>query len=1179
MKQLAKILLTFLLWSVVTTSYSQFYFFENAQDKLEVDFLKKKIEAASKTSFFNALTVKNPTSQRITFYTNFSYPVDWSFMGDKHQQYTVEPHDSILIPFRAAAALTAQGEIGYSIVASLTDQKGTPFKTVYSFVNVPKVKSILFRPEERTIYIDQQKKNAEVQLRFANNGNTDEIFYLNYDLGDDIYTLGGSNGLLREEFTLKSYRDTLISLPIYSQTSDVDDIQKFHRIQVNVATKDTSMRTTLWARELLNKYYNVVPSSYTMLSVELIGRDLVGDAQPSFGANVMANLLLKRGGDFHLRAQMSKVDFDDMNKTWKQGRFILAYNNRQTGTYLTLGDIQQIMAVSLYGRGAMLRQSLGNFTIKALAQTSMYSNKNNYAGSLAHKSRLYELEAGGAFSEDIDNDKQIKGAFIHGSTSFKKLGRLSLTLSATTTDWKNSTRLSKQSGLGIDGRYSNKIKNTFFNGSFYYGQPEFAGRFGGRLEVNSQIRQNLSDFNYLLLIYNRTDNKQIRYVRDSIAPQVEVDFDELRMTYNVNASKSVVYGIGAITESRYGINFNSKYKDSEFKTRNAMALASVRANSSNKDIISVMVKTGMNFATKYSPVFDTMRVNKSWFSLQASANYRSNIWGVYLNYYHGPNSLQQQFSNFTRNGYQRVIRANPYLDFYLLPRFVRFVNRSTVSYDISEKTTRINIGSDLVVYPGKTWEFTLTHTWNFSSTYDMITEDRYKYQGSYVEARLRKDINVNQPRYKYADVDITFFKDLNGNGVKDPEEPGIKDVLFSIYMDETQDVSEDAAGSFMPVELMSDMDGRVVYNNVPEGFYTIEYTPMGNIEGAFTSDVSKQNIYIEKNMKLEIPFRENNKLFGKVILNRSKLSNLGVINIGNVKVSAEDSKGKVYSTLTDNAGNYIIYVPTVDKYNVKVNNIFFENFDLEQNDFEVQLNGYRQFEINFVFNEKRRKVNFSQVQEYGINESDNAIEIIRRANLSGVVKDATTLAPVSATVNILNGDGKVIAQDVANNKTGMYNMSFLAGDNYSIEVSAPGYWFYAEKLLERQEFTFSTTEKDIMLKQITEGSLIPMENLTFDQGSTEIRPVAFPELERLLRVLKQNPSVRIAVYGHADDTEVGGAKDVAQERARMIASYLIANGYNRVKYMGYSNTRPVASNETEDGRAQNRRCEIVVVEK
>lgn len=1178
MKQLAKILLTFLLWSVVTTSYSQFYFFENAQDKLEVDFLKKKIEATSKTTFFNALTVKNPTSQRITFTTNFSYPPGWSFMGDKHQQYTVEPHDSILIPFRAAAALTAQGEIGYSIVASLSDQKGTPFKTVYSFVNVPKVRKIVFRPESRTIYMDQQKKNAEVQLRFANNGNTDEIFYLNYDLGDDIYTSGDVNGMLREEFTLKSYNDTVVSLPIFSQTSSYDDIQKFHRIKVEVSTKDTTMRTTLWARELLNRYYNVVPSTYTMLSVELIGRDLVGDVDPSLGANVYANLLLKRGGDFHLRAQMSKVYFDDMDKTWRQGRFELNYNNRKSGTYVTLGDIQQVMALSLYGRGAMVQQSVGPFTIKGLAETSMYSDKDSYAASLTHKSRLLELEVGGAFSNDNDNDQEIKGAFVRGITSMDKLGKLDLTLSASNTDWKNSTQLSKQSGFGFDARYSNSIKNTHLNGTVYYGQPEFAGRYGGRLQVNSQIRQVLSNF-YLLLNYNRTDNKILRYVGDSIAPKVEVDYDEWRFTYNRNLSKSVIYSLGAISESQYGYNFNSSYSGMDFKTRNAMAYASVRANGSNKDIMAVSLETGANFATKYSPVFDTMRVNKTWFSLHASASYRSNIWGVFLNYYHGPKSLQQQFSHFTRNGYQRVIRANPYLDFYLLPRFVRFVNRSTVSYDISEKTTRINVGSDLIIYPGKTWEFTVTHTWNFSSTYDVVTEDRYKYQGSYVEARLRKDINANQPRYKYADLNITFYKDLNGNGVKEAEEPGIQDVLFSINMDETQEMIEDAASSFMPVELMSDVDGRVVYNNVPEGFYTIEYTPMGNIEGAFTSDVSKQTIYIEKNMKLDIPFRENNKLFGRIIMNRSKLSNLGTISISNVKVTAEDTKGHIYSTLTDNAGNYTIYVPTVDKYNVKVNNIFYENFELEQNNFEVQLNGYRQFELNFVFNEKRRKVNFSQVQEYGINESDNAIEIIRRANLSGVVKDATTLAPIAATVNILNGDGKTIAQDVANNKTGMYNMSFLAGDNYSIEVSAPGYWFYAEKLLEKQEFTFSSSEKDIMLKQITEGSLIPMENLTFDPGSTEIRPVAFPELERLLRVLKQNPSVRIAVYGHADDTEVGGTKDIAQERARMIASYLIANGYNRVKYMGYSNTRPVASNETEDGRAQNRRCEIVVVEK
>lgn len=1178
MKIRVKYLLTFFICSICSVAYSQFYFLEDAQDKLKVDFIKRKIETVSNKTFFNALIVKNPTSQKLTFYANFSYPDGWAFMGEKHQLYTIEPHDSILIPFRAAASLTAKGEIGYSIVASLTDQKGNTFKNVYSFVDVPKVQNLKFKPLNRTIYMDQQKKNSEVKLMFSNDGNTDETFYLDYDLGDYLTTMGARGGVFRDEFTLKSYHDTIVTLPIYSEKLSSADEQRFHRVQVGVTTGDTTMQTTLWARELLSRYYNEIPSTYTMLSVELIGRNLVGEGEPSLGANVYANLLLKRGGDLHLRALMSRLYLDDMNQTWKQGRFELLYANKY-GTNLLLGDIQQVMALDMYGRGGKLQQMFGNFGIKVSALKSTYSDKNSYAASLIHKSTKLELELGGAMSEDGDLEKKDMGVFLHVAASDKKLGRLNTTFSATNSEWENSTRLGTKSGFGIDASYSNQIKNTKLSGTLHYGQPYFAGRYSGRLELYSQLQQSLRNFDYLQLSYNRTDNKRVRFVGDSIVPTVEVDYDEARLFYNRNLSKSLFLSTGVVSESRYGENFNSSYRGSEFATRNALAYAGVRAKGANRDLMSFSIKTGANFATKYSPVFDTLNLNKAWFSLLASASYRSNIWGVFLNYYHGPNSLQQQFSHFTKGDYQRVIRANPYLDFYLMPRYVRVVNRSTLSYDISEKTTRMNVGTDLIVYPGKTWEFTLTHTWNFSSTYDFITEDRYKYQGSYVEARLRKDFNINQPQYKYYDLDITFYKDLNGNDKRDPDEPGVRDVLFEIALDESEEFDNVAAGYFMPIELMSDMDGRVVYNNVPNGFYTIEYMPMGVFEGAYTTETSKQTIYIDKNIKLDIPFRENNKIFGRIVMNRSKLSNLGTISVGNVKVTAEDSKGKIYSTLTDQNGNYTLYVPNVDKYAVKINNIFFENFELEQNNYEVQLNGYRQFEINFIFNEKRRRINFAQVQEYGLNESNSAIEIIRRTNMSGIVKDATTLAPVAAKVEVLNSNGRVVASDVANSKTGMYNMSFAAGDDYSIEVSAPGYWFYAEKLYDKQEITVSTSEKDVMLKQITEGAIIPMENLTFEPGSSEIRTVAFPELERLLRVLKQNPSVRIAVYGHADDTEVGGARDIAQDRARIIASYLIANGYNRVKYMGFSNTRPVATNDTEDGRAQNRRCEIVVVEK
>jgi len=479
---------------------------------------------------------------------------------------------------------------------------------------------------------------------------------------------------------------------------------------------------------------------------------------------------------------------------------------------------------------------------------------------------------------------------------------------------------------------------------------------------------------------------------------------------------------------------------------------------------------------------------------------------------------------------------------------------------------------------------TFASTYNLSSTVDLNTDERYTYSGTYFEFRVAKDLVLNQPRYQYHDLEVVFFKDLNGNRVKDKDEPGLRDVLLNIRQDELSLLSNDKTisngGFFMTIDLLSDLNGKVSYSHVPNGFYTIEYFPIAEIKGAYASEQTKQDVYLGEDKTLYIPFVENNKIFGKVILNRSKLSNLGQIDPSNVKVTAEDSYGKKYSTLTGVNGEFIIYVPKIDNYKVKINNIFYENFELEQNNYKIQLNGYRQFEVNYVFNEKKRKINFASSYEYGSTLDGPGVEIIRRTNLSGMIKDATTLKPIVANVRVIDRHGNEITAGKSSFKTGIFTLSFVAGDDYSVEVNADEYWFHAEKLFSQQIVTFKNLKKEFLLKGITVGQLIPMKTLNFEEGTYEIPATAFPELERLMSVLKKNPTVKIAVHGHADDMEIlDSSTDLALERAKLVSKYLIANGYNRVKYSGHANTKPIAENDTENGRKQNRRVEIVVTGK
>ncbi|HYD46737.1 MAG TPA: OmpA family protein [Terriglobales bacterium] len=109
---------------------------------------------------------------------------------------------------------------------------------------------------------------------------------------------------------------------------------------------------------------------------------------------------------------------------------------------------------------------------------------------------------------------------------------------------------------------------------------------------------------------------------------------------------------------------------------------------------------------------------------------------------------------------------------------------------------------------------------------------------------------------------------------------------------------------------------------------------------------------------------------------------------------------------------------------------------------------------------------------------------------------------------------------------------------------------------------------------------IVLRGVNFDFDKNEIRPDSQPMLNAAIRILRENPDVRIAIEGHTDAV---GSDDynnrLSMRRAEAVFQYLVNGGIDpeRMMVAGYGKTRPVASNETASGRAQNRRVELQVV--
>jgi outer membrane protein OmpA-like peptidoglycan-associated protein len=122
--------------------------------------------------------------------------------------------------------------------------------------------------------------------------------------------------------------------------------------------------------------------------------------------------------------------------------------------------------------------------------------------------------------------------------------------------------------------------------------------------------------------------------------------------------------------------------------------------------------------------------------------------------------------------------------------------------------------------------------------------------------------------------------------------------------------------------------------------------------------------------------------------------------------------------------------------------------------------------------------------------------------------------------------------------------------------------------------------KELALKPAKVGSAIVLENIQFNRGTSDFADAkSIQVLDNLVGFMKENPGIKIRLEGHTDNAgDPSLNKDLSMKRASKIRGYLTINGieFERVRISGWGGTRPVADNNTEDGRERNRRVEMVI---
>jgi len=202
----------------------------------------------------------------------------------------------------------------------------------------------------------------------------------------------------------------------------------------------------------------------------------------------------------------------------------------------------------------------------------------------------------------------------------------------------------------------------------------------------------------------------------------------------------------------------------------------------------------------------------------------------------------------------------------------------------------------------------------------------------------------------------------------------------------------------------------------------------------------------------------------------------------------------------------------------------------------------------------------------------------------GKVYNNKTKKPVSASVVYENNKtGKIVGRARSNPKTGEYKIVLPYGVKYNIRASKDGYFAMNETINLKAVKIYKEVKKNLLMSPLIKEEAILLKDVNFYSTKATLLPKSYPEINRLIKIMKNNPAIVIELHGHTEQ-KVGYEKQLlklSEKRADAVKKYMILKGISleRIKKKAFGGTEPIAGNDTEEGRKKNRRVEFKILQK
>jgi outer membrane protein OmpA-like peptidoglycan-associated protein len=277
----------------------------------------------------------------------------------------------------------------------------------------------------------------------------------------------------------------------------------------------------------------------------------------------------------------------------------------------------------------------------------------------------------------------------------------------------------------------------------------------------------------------------------------------------------------------------------------------------------------------------------------------------------------------------------------------------------------------------------------------------------------------------------------------------------------------------------------------------------------------------------------------------------------NVELKMKDQKPLTLKTSA--AGKVETRIPEIDSYNLS-----------------TSVSGFSPKAENF----KLPRLNNDTTLRVVLNLTPIAPPVVKKLLIKGTVFDKKTQLPVTAKVDIVAKPDRSANLSVSA-ESGIYEQELPSLGEYVLTASTAGYLNSTDSVnvINADE---SPVTKDLFLSPIEVGTVVRLKNIYFDFDKTTLKAESFVELNKVVDFLTLNGKVEIEIEGHTDNKGSDEYnQNLSQGRSQSVVDYLVQQGIesNRLTAHGFGESKPIDTNDTDEGRANNRRVEFTVLKK